>query len=275
MAQDVTLGYGKPGIAEFASQSWGGPREPRFGDGVAKTTTLVVSAGADLELPLYSVVSVIAGVLALAATGTAQGAATGTLTIANAIPAAADTFVIGGQTYTFRTALSTGPTVANEILSATDIATTRANIIAAINDTGVEGVNYSVGTTVNPLVYATAGSAGVTNFIARDPGDEGNAITLTKTFATGANGTVSGATLTGGSDDPDALPYGILAHPVLMTNGQSMSIALYREGDWDMDALNWGPTFVTDEQKRKAFEGSLSPTIYIQKKKYDDNQITV
>lgn len=271
MAQDTTLGHGAPGIASFATQSFGGPGEPRYGEGVPTTTHETVSAGADLNLPIYSVVSVIAGVLALATIpGTAQGSASGTLTIANAVPADGDTFTINGRTYTFRAT----PDDEDEIDIGADIATTRANIIAAINGDAGEGTLYGEGTTANEDVYATAGSAGVTNFIARNPGDEGNAITLAKVFATGANGTVSGATLTGGSDDADALPFGILAHPVVMTNGQSMSVAFYREGHWDMDQLNWSAGW-TDEMKRTAFEGSRSPNIFISKKKFNNDQIAV
>lgn len=274
MAQDTTLGHGAPGIASFATQSFGGPGEPRYGEGPATTTHETVSAGADLNLPIYSVVSVIAGVLALATIpGTAQGSASGTLTIANAVPAAADTVTVGGLAYTFRASLVDGGDP-RDVLIGGDIAATRANLIAAVNGDAGEGTTYGEGTVAHPAVYATAGSAGVTNFIARDPGDEGNAITLAKVFATGANGTVSGATLTGGSDDADALPFGILAHPVVMTNGQSMSVAFYREATWDMDQLNWAAGW-TDEMKAKAFEGSRSPNIFIQKKKFNSDQIAV
>lgn len=271
MAQDTTLPQGSPGIASFATQSYGGPAEPRFGEGVPTTTTEVVSAGADLNLSIYSVVTVIAGVLSLAPMpGSAQGSASGTLTMANAVPADGDTVTINGQAYTFRAT----PDDPYEVDIGADIAATRANLIAAINGAAGAGTAYGEDTPANPYVYATAGSTGVTNFIARDPGDEGNAITLAKNFATGANGTVSGATLTGGSDDPDALPYGILAHPVLMSNGQSMSVAFYRGGHWDMDQLVWAAGW-TDAMKAKAFENSRSPNIFISKKKFNNDQIAV
>ena len=275
MAQDTTLGHGAPGIASFATQSYGGPSEPRYGEGVPTTTHENVTAGADLSLALYSVVTVIAGVLALAGVpGAAQGSATGTMTMANAVPAAGDKFTIAGQDYTFRATFSTGPTVAREVKIGADIAETRANLIAAINGTGTPGTEYSLGTKANANVHATPGSTGVTNVFARDPGDEGNSITLAKTFATGANGSVSGANLTGGSDDSDALPFGILAAPIVMTNGQTMSVPFYREGHWDMDQLVFGPGW-TDEQKRRAFENSRSPNIFISKKKYNNDQIAV
>lgn len=274
MAQDTTLGHGAPGIAAYGTHSWGGPGEPRYGDGETPTTDDVVKADADLNLPILSVVSVIGGILALAAIGTAQGAASGSLTISNAVPAAGDKFTINGVDYVFRSTFSTGPTIANEVKIGVDIAATRANLIAAINGTGVAGTDYSLGTVVNPDVSAAAGSAGVTTIIARDPGDEGNSITLAKTFTTGANGAVSGANLTSGSDDPDALPYGILAHPVVLLSGESMSVSFYRGGHWDMDQLNWAPGW-TDAQKKHAFENSRSPNIFISKKLYNNSQIDV
>jgi len=271
MAQDTTLGHGAPGIASFATQSYGGPGEPRYGEGVPTTTHETVSAGADLDLPIYSVVTVIAGVLSLAPLpGVAQGAATGSLTMANAVPVDGDKFTINGQDYTFRGT----PDDAYEVDIGADIAATRANLIAAINGEAGEGTAYGEGTVANPDVYAVAGSTGVTTLYARDPGDEGNSITLAKTFATGANGSVSGANMTGGADDADALPFGILAHPVVMTNGQEMSVAFYREGHWDMDQLNWSAGW-TDDQKRHAFEGSRSPNIFISKKKFNNDQIAV
>lgn len=275
MAQDTTLPQGTPGIAAFRTESFGGPREPRFGDAPARTTTHSVTAVGALDLPLYSVVSVIAGVLALAApAGAAQGAAVGTFTMANAVPAVADLLSINGVNYVFRAVFSAGPTVPNEVKIGADIAATRANLINAINGTGVAGTDYSIGTVANPVVNATAGAAGVTNIIADDPGDEGNSITLAKTFATGANGTVSGATLTGGSDDPDALPYGILAAPVIMDNGQTMSVPIYRSGHWNIDSLHWA-TGWSDAAKLTAFENSRSPMILLGKGQYNDDQIAV
>lgn len=275
MAQDNTIPHGKPGIASFESETWGNKGEPRFGDGPARTVTREVLAGADLDLPLYSVVSIIAGVLALAVLGSAAGAAVGTATMSTAVPAAGDKFTINGVDYVFRSTFSTGPTVAYEVKIGADIAATRANLIAAINGTGTEGTEYSVGTVTNEVVYASAGAAGVTNIIARDAGDEGNAITLAKTFATGANGAVSGATLSGGDDDEDIRPYGILAAPVVMTNGESMSVPIYVDGHWNQDALTWDATYATDASKQRAFEGSVNPGILISKPKYNSDGIPV
>lgn len=272
MAQDTTLPHGKPGIASFATESYGGPGEPRFGDTPTPTTTELVTAGAALDLPIFSVVSVIAGVLALAVLGAATGSATGTLTISSTGPVNDEIITINGRVYTFKTALSTGPTVEDEILLGGTINDTAQNVADAINaDADAIGTGFSEGTVIHPDVFATVASAVVT-FIARESGDEGNAITLVET---GTNLAVSGATLTGGDDDADIKPFGILASPVVMTNGQSMSVPIYRGGDWDMDQLNWDATYETDESKRRAFEGSLSPNIFIQKKKFNNDQIAV
>lgn len=268
MAQDTTLGHGAPGIASFATQSYGGPVEPRYGEGVPTTTDLIVKAGADLLLPIYSVVSVIGGILALAVRGGSTGFATGTVTFSTAVPAADDNVSVGGVTYTFKAAPTPPATLdPGQVAIGGTLAATATNLAAAVN--GTDGVNAP-----NPLVTASANSAVVT-FTAIEPGDEGNAITLAKTAATGANVTVSGATLSGGDDDPDVRPYGITTHPVSLLNGQSMSVSFYREGHWDMDALNWHASYATDHSKKTAFEGSLSPNIFISKKKFNNNQIAV
>lgn len=271
MAQDITFDHGDPGIASFATQSYGGPGEPRFGDGVAKTTTHRIKAGADLNLKLYSVIAIIGGVLSMAgAPGVAQGAATGTITFSSAAPADNDTVTINGVVYTFKTALTSGGT-ARQVLAGANVTAAATNLVAAIMGTAGEGTTYGNGTDPDANVSAS-NSAGVVTVFARDPGDEGNAISLAKS---GTNIAVSGANLTGGSDDADALPFGILAAPVVMTNGQEMDIPVYREGEWDMDQLVWGAGWNTDEQKKNAFTGSLSPTLYVSKKKYNNDQIAV
>lgn len=269
MAQDNTIPHGKPGIASFESETWGNKGEPRFGDGIARTVARTVSAGADLDLPIYSVVSIIAGVLALAVSGTAAGSASGTITLSVAVPSADETVTIDGRVYTFKAAVTT---VADEVLIGADLTATAANLASAINATAADsGVKFGSLTTANVDVRATS-SAGVVTVIARDAGDEGNAITLAET---GANIAVSGATLTGGDDDEDIRPYGILAAPIVMTNGQSMSVPLYVDGHWNMDALNWDATYVTDEQKQRAFEGSVNPGILISKPLYNSDGIPV
>ena len=61
---DNTIPLGKPGIAHFESETWGGPLELRYGEGVLTTTHITITApGGGLELPLGSVIAE-SGVLA-------------------------------------------------------------------------------------------------------------------------------------------------------------------------------------------------------------------
>ena len=49
MAVETTIGPGKPGVADFQSETFGGPAEARYGDTDATTTTISLTAsGADL-----------------------------------------------------------------------------------------------------------------------------------------------------------------------------------------------------------------------------------
>lgn len=265
---DTNIPFGNPGIASFATESSAGPVEPRYGEGVPTTTHMTVTAGADLDLPLYSVVSVIGGVLALAALGSGAGSATGTVTFATAVPADGDTVTIAGHVYTFRSA----PAAVDDVQIGATLNETAANLASAINaDPDGDGTAYYTGTAANDDVVASVTGAEVT-VIAANPGDEGNAITLAES---GTNITVSGANLTGGDDDVDTKPYGILAEPVVMTNGQSMPVSLYREGHWNMDALTWDASYATEASKKTAFEGSLSPNIFVSKKKFPNDAIPV
>jgi len=142
MAVDSTIGPGEPGVASFATETFGGPAEPRFGDGPATTTEITVTAsGSDLDLGLYSVLS-------------------------------------------------------------------------------------SVGLLADWNVTRDAGSA---NYI--------------------------------------------LAEPIFIADGDSMTFAVYRSGHWNMDALVWDVSYDTDSKKAAAFEGSVSPTIFVSKPAHNANAI--
>jgi len=112
-----------------------------------------------------------------------DAAATGTLTIANAVPVAGDKFTVDGTDYTFRA-------IADEINEVT-IGATITESAANLRDT----INANLDSTVT-----AASAVGVTTVTAKVAGTAGNAITLAKVFATGANGAVSGATAAGGTD---------------------------------------------------------------------------
>lgn len=134
-----------PGIAGFATASYDGPLEPRFGEGVPTTTDVAVKSTSGITLPLYSVVNV---------------AADGEITLA---------------------------------------------VIAS----GASNAQYI---TAEPIVLAAA--------------------------ATG-------------------------------------SMPMYRGGYWEQSALNWDATFNTDAKKKTAFQGSVSPDIFIGKKKFVNSAINI
>ena len=265
MANDNTIPHGKPGVASFESETYGNSGEPRFGDTPSPTLARMVTAGADLDLKLYSVVSLIAGVLALAVSGSAAGAATGTVTFSVAVASAAETVTIGGRVYTFRAAVDE---IADEVLAGSTFTESAENLVAAINATAAgSGTTFGSLTTQNTDVRATLSGAVIT-LHALDAGDEGNGIALAKS---GTNIAVSGATLSGGDDDADIKPYGVLAAPVVMLNGETMSVPIYVGGHWNVDALTWDDTFASDEAKMRAFEGSLNPGILVSKPKYNSD----
>lgn len=83
---DFNITHGAPGIAEYNSETWGNVKELRLQDSpatAAKKVTITAS-GADLELPLWSVVS-LSGLAAYSAT-VAGKTAVGILTAPASIP---------------------------------------------------------------------------------------------------------------------------------------------------------------------------------------------
>lgn len=110
-----------------------------------------------------------------------SGYATGTITLANAVPIATDKVTIGGTDIVFVAADPAGM----EVLIGGSLDATATNLANLINEmTSILGVNADV-------------AGAVVTITANAPGTGGNAITLAKTFTTGANCTVSGANLTG------------------------------------------------------------------------------
>ena len=83
---DNTITYGAPGIAAFARETWGNVRELRLQDSPATSARRVTltNAGAELSLPIFSVVSLTG--LAVAGSGTSD--AIGFLPCPVVIPAA-------------------------------------------------------------------------------------------------------------------------------------------------------------------------------------------
>lgn len=136
--------------------------------GTAPTTTLTSSGTAGdaetftLGTQIYTVKTALTGVLA-----------SGTLTSNATIPNDGDIVVIGPKQYIFRTALSTGATLAQTITPSTNIyevlingsaANALTKLKAAINASGTPGTDYSSNlTAAHPLV--TAGALGATTLV--------------------------------------------------------------------------------------------------------------
>jgi len=65
----------------------------------------------------------------------------------------------------------------------------------------------------------------------------------------------------------------VLAEPIEIADGETMVVPVYREGHFNMDALTWAASYTTDAQKAPAFEGSVSPTIFVSKPKHNADAI--
>jgi hypothetical protein len=118
-----------------------------------------------------------------------SGYATGTYTFSTAVPVEGDTVTINGQEITF----VDGPASGMEIEIPATFAEAATALANFVND-------------MSATLGVTAGVAGaVVTLTAVAPGAAGNAITTTAVFATPANITVSGATLSGGTDATETL----------------------------------------------------------------------
>lgn len=145
----------------------------------------------------------------LSAPGVQPIAAKGTYT-ATVQFTTADTLVIGGKTYTLQDTLTSGD---GHVHMGADLAGSLANLVKAINLTGVSGTDYGAGTTINPNVSATSDATHLV-LTAKTAGAAGNSITTTDTSTSGAFG---GTTLAGGvSGDVNAGKFGYMQ----ITNSQ-------------------------------------------------------
>ena len=170
------------------------------GGGVAYSAGQVANANAYASGVTGTTLTVTANVngtagnsIATAAAGAAGHATFGAADLAGGVAGA--TVTIGGQTYTFVSALSHTAT-ANEVVASSE-ATGLTNLVAAVNGTG--GAGYSSNTVANTQVTAAAPGNGNTTvvFTANSSGTSGNFINT----ATGgaATGTFSSIDFTGGT----------------------------------------------------------------------------
>jgi len=84
--------------------------------------------------------------------------------------------------------------------------------------------------------------------------------------------TDGGAALQTGATAPDRANY-IAAMPITITNGTTASVSVYVTGHFEMNALTWPASYDTDAKKAAAFQGSVSPTIFVSKGKFDSDAI--
>lgn len=116
-------------------------------------------------------------------------ASQGTLTVDLQVTAD-DTMTIGSRTYTFKSTFTGGD---DEIMIGGTLGATQTNIVAAINGTGTDGVEYkntAPSTDVTAAAFATDASV----LTAIVPGAAGDSIATTETF-TGVTNVFDGATL--------------------------------------------------------------------------------
>jgi hypothetical protein len=166
--------------------------------------TLVGAAAATtteaIQLPEKAII--VGGELVITTPWNTEGVkATGTFTSTDQ-PADTNTVTIGSTVYTFKTSLSTEPTVAYEVLIGANEAATLVNLKKAINAEAGIGTNYSTGTEVHPTVTATASDAHTVSLEAKTGGTAGNSIATTTTHA---NGSFGDNNLTGGVSGGDTI----------------------------------------------------------------------
>lgn len=126
--------------------------------------------------------------------------ASGTLTSDGTAPSDGDTVTVAGKTYTFKTTLSTGPTVANQVKIGSSALTAMSNLKSAINGTFGIGTIYSIGTLQHTTVKATTLTTDATpelTLVAMSVGADGNSLATTESSTHLSFGA---ATLTGGVD---------------------------------------------------------------------------
>lgn len=109
-----------------------------------------------------------------------SAAAVGTLTSDETNVADEATVIIGAITYRFMDT----PEQAYDVQRGSDADESLSNLIAAINASGTEGVEYFAGTLAHPSVVATDNAATTQKVVARVPGTAANALATTSSGAT-------------------------------------------------------------------------------------------
>ena len=83
------------------------------------------------------------------------------------------------------------------------------------------------------------------------------------------DGTPAVQTETGAADRANY----IAATAITIPDGATKSVPVYVAGHFIMDALVWDASYDTDAKKKVAFQGSVSPTIFVSKAKHNSDAI--
>jgi hypothetical protein len=183
----VDLGYTKGGVEVEVATETKKVMVDQFGNSEIDERIIGRTCKAKVplaETTLENLVRIMPGATLI---GSGGAAATGSVTFVTGAPVNDDKVTINGVDFTFKTV----PVGDNDMAIPGSVGAAAAALIVAVNNC------------IDPLVSeitASAGAAGVVNITADTKGTAGNAVTLAKTAATPANITVSGATLTGGTD---------------------------------------------------------------------------
>lgn len=167
-----------------------------LGDRVLKTFRVTITTAGAADEFIDTGLSHIDAVLGYSPIGTsATGtAATGSVIFSATNPTETETITVDGIEYVVNATPATTGAYSIDLSDTEN--TLAANFKNAINRTGTAGTDYSLYIAAHPTVSASGAAATIT-ITARRPGSAGNAITLA---AAGGSTTVSGATLTGGTD---------------------------------------------------------------------------
>lgn len=65
----------------------------------------------------------------------------------------------------------------------------------------------------------------------------------------------------------------VAATAITVTDGTTVEVPVYAMGHFEMAALTWDASYTTDAMKKAAFQGSLSPNIFVSKSKFDSDAI--
>jgi len=177
-----------------------------YGVGTIANASVTATSSTGTTVVVKALVNGVAGNAVAYSSSANNFGAAGTL----AGGAAGSTVSIGGQTYTFVSALSTTAT-ANEVADAAGTAATAlTNLVAAVNGAAGAGTQYSSNTSANTSATAAAPSGGAVIFTATTPGVNGNFIAV----GTNGGGAWSGPTYFSGGTAAGTPPSAVAGNTV-------------------------------------------------------------